>query len=73
MKHVTLKDLHASQTKGHILQEWICSCGHEVWSRDQPEPIKWSNGQTCTFYLVPAPSATEQTAAREAESERDHS
>lgn len=30
---------------------WICSkCGHEVYAKEKPQPIKWTDGHVCYFH-----------------------
>ena len=44
---------------------WSCrKCGHEVISKEKPQPIRWSDGHVCYF----APAAVEDP---EAEAERE--
>lgn len=44
----TLKD------KDQEYKMWVCrKCGHEVHAVNRPQPINWTDGHRCIFYLEP--------------------
>ena len=47
------------------LKEWRCNeCGQEVVSREEPNPIRWTDGHVCSFSEHEEPCFSELDPAR---------
>ena len=42
--------MQEDEKKRDVYRTWVCSeCGQNVMSKENPTPIRWSDGHVCTF------------------------